>query len=94
MVFGCIGVHGGKPGDDARRAYHGSKTEDYYGKTRGELERAMSQGLNIKAELRFWIENEETSLRAPEDVIMKRLKFQPVFDLHKGRRLEPAAKTK
>ena len=79
---------------DARRAYHGSKTEDYYGKTRGELERALSQGLKIKAELRFWIENGETSLQAPEDVIMSRLKFQPVFDLGKGRRLEPAAKAK
>ena len=78
---------------EARRAYHGSKTEDYYGKTRSELERAISQGLNVKAELRFWIENEKTSLQAPEDVIMRRLKFQPVFDLGTGRRLDPAVKT-
>jgi hypothetical protein len=79
---------------DARRAYHGSKTEDYYGKTRSELQRALNQGLNIKAELRFWIVNEETSLQAPEDVIMSRLKFRPVFDLGTGRRLDPAARTK
>jgi hypothetical protein len=79
---------------DARRAYHGGKAEEYYGKTRKELERALSQGLNINAELRFWIENGETSLQAPEDVIMSRCKFQPVFDLGKGRRLEPGAKTK
>jgi hypothetical protein len=79
---------------DARRAYHGSKTEDYYGKTRSELERALSQGLNVKAELRFWIDNEETSLQAPEDVITSRLKFQPVFDLGTGRRLDSAANTK
>ena len=78
---------------DARRAYHGSKTEGYYGKTRIELERALSQGLNINAELRFWIENGETSLKAPEGVIMNRYKFQPVFNLGTGRRMEPAAKT-
>lgn len=78
---------------DAKRAYHGRKAAEYYGKTRSELERAMSQGLNINAELRFWIKNKETSLQTPEDVIMSRYKFQPVFDLGTGRRLSPAAKT-
>ena len=79
---------------DARRAYHGGKAEEYYGKTRSELERALRQGLSIKAELRFWIENGETSLQAPESVIMSRYKFQPVFDLGTGRRPDPAAKSK
>ncbi|MFC1813350.1 hypothetical protein ACFL03_11755 [Thermodesulfobacteriota bacterium] len=79
---------------DARRAYHGRKAEEYYGKTQKELERALSQGLSIKAELRFWIENGETRLQTPEDVIMGRYKFQPLFDLGTGRRPDPAAKTK
>jgi hypothetical protein len=78
---------------DARRAYHGRKAEEYYGKTRNELERALSQGLKISAELRFWIENGKTSLQAPEGVIMSRYKFQPVFDLGTDRRFSPAAKT-
>ena len=78
---------------DARRAYHGRKAEGYYGKTRSELERALSKGLNIKAELRFWIENGETSLQAPEGVIVSRYKFEPVFDLGTGHRTEPAAKS-
>jgi len=78
---------------DARRAYHGRKAEAYYGKTRSELERALSQGLKVNAELRFWIENGKTSLQAPEEVIMSRYKFQPLFDLGTGRRTEPAAKT-
>ena len=78
---------------DARRAYHGRKAEGYYGKTRSELERALSQGLHIKAELRFWIENGETSLQAPEEVIMSRYQFQPLFDLGTGHRTAPAAKT-
>lgn len=78
---------------DARRAYHGRKAEGYYGKTRSELERAFSKGLDIKAELRFWIENGQTSLQAPEGVIMSRYKFQPAFDLGTGHRTEPAAKS-
>ncbi len=78
---------------DAKRAYHGRKAEGYYGKTRSEFERALSQGLSINAELRFWIENGETSLQTPEDVIMSRYKFQPVFELGTGRRTNPAAKT-
>ena len=66
---------------DARRAFHGRKAEDYYGETQKELERALSQGLKIKAELRFLIERGDISLQVPEDVIMNRYKFQPVFDL-------------
>ena len=76
---------------DARRAYHGRKAEAYYGKTRSQLERALNQGLNISAELRFWIENGETSLQIPEGVIMRRYKFQPVFDLGTGSRTEQSA---
>jgi hypothetical protein len=78
---------------DARRAYHGRKAEGYYGKTRNELEHSFSQGFKVNAELRFWIENGETSLQAPEGVIMSRYKFQPVFDLGTGHRPEPAPKT-
>jgi hypothetical protein len=79
---------------DARRAYHGRKAEGYYGKTQSELERALGQGIKIKAELRFLIERGDISLQAPEDTIMSRYKFQPVFDLNSGRWLGSAAKTK
>ncbi len=79
---------------DARRAYHGRKAEGYYGRTQSELERALSQGIKIKAELRFLIEKGDISLQAPEDEIRSRYKFQPVFDLSAGRWLDPAAKTK
>jgi hypothetical protein len=79
---------------DARRAFHGRKANAYYGETQRNLERALSQGLEIKAELRFWIERGDTSLQIPEEVIMSRYKCRPVFDLDAGRRLNPAAKTK
>jgi hypothetical protein len=78
---------------DAKRAYHGRKAEEYYGKTRNELERAFNQGLKVNAELRFCIENGKTGLKAPEHVIMSRYKFQPVFDLKTGRRPIQAGKT-
>jgi hypothetical protein len=78
---------------DARRAFHGRKAEAYYGETRKEFQHALDQGLKIKAELRFLIEQGETSLKVPEDVIMNRYKVRPVFDLSAGRRLDPAAKT-
>ncbi len=92
-VFVVLPYEGAQAWYDAKRAYHGGKAEGYYGKTRGELERALSQGLDIKAELRFWIENGETSLQAPEDVIISRYKFQPVLDLGTGRRVNSAART-
>jgi hypothetical protein len=78
---------------DARRAFHGRKADAYYGETQRNLERALSQGLEIKAELRFWIERGDTSLQIPEEVIMDRYNCRPVFDLDAGRRLIPAAKT-
>ena len=79
---------------DARRAYHGRKAEGYYGDTRKELESAYDQGLKVKAELRFLIEKGMTSVKVPEDVIMNRVKFQPVFDLRTERRMTPAATNK
>ena len=77
----------------ARRAYHGRKAEGYYGKTQTMLERALNQGLKIKAEIRFFIEKGNISLEAPEEIIMNRYKFKPVFDLNTGRWLGSAAKT-
>ena len=79
---------------DAKRAYHGRKAEGYYGKTQSELERALAQGVNINAELRFWIANGETQLQAPERIIMGKYKFPPIFDLTAGCRTGPAAKIK
>ncbi|MGA9536922.1 MAG: hypothetical protein WBR24_13535 [Desulfobacterales bacterium] len=79
---------------DARRAYHGRKADEYYGETRSEIERALNQGFNINSELRFWIENGETNLQVPEDVIISKYNMKPVFDLGAGSRVEPAAKVK
>lgn len=79
---------------DARRAFHGGKARAYYGKTQEELESALSQGFNVKAELRFLIEKGETSLETPADIITRRYKFRPVFDLGAGRRTEPKIRSK
>jgi hypothetical protein len=93
-VFVVLPHESGQAWFDARRAYHGRKAEDYYGKTRSELETAFSQGFTIKAELRFLIEKGDTCLQAPEGLIMSRYKFKPVFDLSGGRPLGSAGQTK
>jgi hypothetical protein len=77
----------------ARRAYHGRKAEGYYGKTQTMLERALSQGLKIKAEIRFYIKKGKISLESPENIILNKYKFQPIFDLSTGSWLDLAAKT-
>ena len=92
-VFVALPHASAKDWFDARRAFHGGKARAYYGVTRQELERALEQGLNIKAELRFLIEQGETSLQIPEEVIVDKYKIRPVFDLSAGRRLDSAAKT-
>ena len=91
-VFVALPYESAREWFDARRAYHGGKAEGYYGETQGMLERALSQGLKIKAELRFLIDKGEIRLEPPEDLIMSRYKFQPVFDLVTGRRLGSATK--
>jgi len=93
-VFVVLPHESAKAWFDARRAFHGSKAQDYYGKTQLELETALKQGLKINAELRFLIEQGNVSLQVPEDVIMNRYHFQPVFDLGLGRRLEVSPKTR
>ena len=93
-VFVVLPHESGQEWFDARRAYHGRKAEDYYGKTRSELERALGQGFKVKGELRFFIENGHVSLESPEQEIIDKYGLQPVFDLGEGRRLDSAASRK
>jgi len=92
-VFVILPYESAREWFDARRAYHGGKAEGYYGETQGMLERALGQGIKIKAELRFLIDKGEIRLEPPEDLIVDRYKFQPVFDLGAGRRLDTATST-
>ncbi|MEJ2365123.1 MAG: hypothetical protein P8075_03535 [Deltaproteobacteria bacterium] len=93
-VFVVLPYESGQEWFDARRAYHGRKAEAYYGKTRGELERALGQGFKVKGELRFFMEKGHVSLESPEKLIIDKYGFQPVFDLGDGRRLGSVAKKK
>ena len=92
-VFVALPYESAREWFDARRAYHGGKAENYYGETQSMLERALSQDLKIKSELRFLIEKGEVNLEPPEDLIMNRYKFRPVFDLVSGRRLDSTTET-
>ena len=93
-VFVVLPHKSAKEWYDARRAYHGRKAENFYGNTQRMLEHALSQGIKIKSELRFLIEKGDISLESPEQVIMNRYKFQPVFDLNAGHWLGSATKHK
>jgi len=70
---------------NGKRSFHGRKAVAYYGKTRDEIARALALGFKMSAELRFLTENGEISPQVPEDVILHRYKFRPIFDLHTGR---------
>jgi hypothetical protein len=70
-----------------RRRFHGSKAPGYYGKTETELQRALDAGLAIKGELRFLITGGQISLQVPEEVLVRELKFAPMWDLEAGKRL-------
>jgi hypothetical protein len=89
-VFVALPHESAKEWFDARRSYHGRKANNYYGKTQSMLEQAISQGLKIKAELRYFIEKGDVSIDPPEDVIMKKHAIQPVFDLSAGHWLDSA----
>jgi hypothetical protein len=74
---------------DARRAFHGRKAEAYYRDTQMNLENAAGQGIKIKAELRFFIESGQTSVLVPENIIMGKYRYMPVFDLFAGFLMKP-----
>lgn len=78
---------------NARRAYHGRKAPNYYGETQKQLEKALQQGVKIKAELRFLIESGITRPQMPEEIIMDKYNIRPIFDLSAGRRMDPTGKT-
>jgi hypothetical protein len=94
FMFVVLPYENAKAWYDARRAYHGSKAKDYYGETEREIEDALGQGLKIKAELRFVIENGDISLEVPETLIKDKYKFHPIFDLRAGRYMGPTTTTK
>ena len=69
---------------DGKRAYHGRKAKEYYGKTRAELAHALNDGLNIKGELRFWVENERDQPAGPRGRDYEQIQISATFPSRYG----------
>ncbi len=64
-----------------RKQFHKSKTDGFYGDTMARLEKAAAGGVVPSSELRFLVLDGDLSVAAPEDYLLKTLKFPPKYDL-------------
>jgi hypothetical protein len=70
-----------------RKQFHKSKTDPQYGAVKTVLEEATRNGFAVSAELRFVVVNGELELKRSEDVLIKELRFQPIYDLKQAKPL-------
>jgi hypothetical protein len=71
-----------------REKFHGkSKTEPEYGSTKSKLDQACQEGCGVGAELRFIQKNGELVAKSPEEVLRGDLKFAPIYDLNRQKKI-------
>ncbi len=71
-----------------RRKFHGqSKTDPEYSEAKSKLDTACTAGCGVGAELRFVQVNGDLLTKSPEAFLLQDLKFAPIFDLNKGKKL-------
>jgi hypothetical protein len=70
-----------------REKFHRSKTEPEYGSTKSNLDKACAAGCGVGAELRFIQKNGELLTKSPEAVLRHDLKFAPIYDLNRQKKL-------
>ena len=71
-----------------REKFHGkSKTEPEYSSSKSKLDTACTAGCGVGAELRFIQKNGELVTKSPEEVVRVDLKFAPIYDLNKRKKL-------
>jgi hypothetical protein len=70
-----------------REKFHKSKAEPQYGPTKSKLEQACTEGCGVGAELRFLQVNGDLMTKSPEAFLLQDLKFAPIYDLNKGKKL-------
>ena len=64
-----------------------SKTEPEYCSTKSKLDTACTAGCGVGAELRFVQVNGDLLTKTPEAFLLQDLKFAPIYDLNKGKKL-------
>jgi hypothetical protein len=73
---------------DYRYKFHGkTKTEPEYGPTKSKLEQACTELCGVGAELRFIQQNGELLNQSPEAYLRQNLKFAPIYDLNKQKKI-------
>jgi hypothetical protein len=72
-----------------RQKFHKSKTEPEFGSIKSKLDKACQAGCGVGAELRFIQVNGDLMAKSPEAVLRHDLKFAPIYDLNRGRKLSP-----
>jgi len=70
-----------------REKFHKSKTEPEYGDTKSKLDKACAAGCGVGAELRFIQKNGELLTKSPEEVLRQDLKFAPIYDLNRQKKI-------
>jgi hypothetical protein len=70
-----------------RRQFHKSKADPTFGAAKAKLEQALKEGCGVSGELRYILQDGELLGRAPEEVLRVDLKFAPVYDLNRQKKL-------
>jgi len=70
-----------------REKFHKSKAEPEYGSTKSKLDTACQAGCGVGAELRFIQKDGELLIQSPEAFLRQDLKFAPIYDLNKRKKL-------
>jgi hypothetical protein len=70
-----------------REKFHKSKAEPEYGSTKSKLDQACTEGCGVGAELRFLQVNGDLMTKSPEAFLLQDLKFAPIYDLNKRKKL-------
>jgi hypothetical protein len=72
---------------DWREKFHKTKTQPEYGPTKSRLEQACTEGCGVGAELRFIQKDGELLPQSPEEVLRVDLKFAPIYDLNRQKKI-------
>jgi len=72
-----------------REKFHKTKTEPQYGPTKSKLDQACTEGCGVGAELRFIQKDGELVAKSPEEIVRVDLKFAPIYDLNRQKKIAP-----
>ncbi len=70
-----------------REKFHKSKTEPQFGSTKSKLDQACTAGCGVGAEMRFIQKDGELMTKSPEEVLRVDLKFAPIYDLNRQKKI-------